>query len=1459
MATVTHIIDKQYPVYATGNQVISGFKTFTSRPTLNGAGFLLSGEAAVLPSTIVYTTGDQIISGAKTFNNNIVVSTISGISGATQYSLSLKALDNTFRPSPFLRGGGGIALVGGSGFDFGGSVNLQGGSSDQGLYNGNVNIDSQQISINSLNNKYSSISIYKTGSTSPSPNVYITQDYIDVSNNLRVSGVSVTPEIYVNRVDNQSISGLKAFTTRPTVNGSGVLLIGEAPSLTLPGTIVYTTGNQSISGIKIFEDYLNINTSNVTNFRLSVAGDKDENAGMQIDSYGINPPQILMRRARGDVTTLSGVLKDDVLFNLQARGYVSGLNAYSTSSRAAIRLFAAEDWLAKSGYTGQGTYIAFRSTNIGKEAAVEKVSINSSGLNVLDGNIYVSGNSVVDTASNQAISGIKNFNDGLSISNNPLFYSQPSGALPIYIEDQEPTYYGGDGGYFFGRTKLSQKTSRLVDSSFGSAWVVKETSRSWTDISISSDGKYQSAVASSGQIYVSSDYGNTWVAKESSRFWTSISISSDGKYQAAGVFAGFIYISSDYGRTWLEAGNTFGGWNGGISISSDGKYQVASQSGVGIFGSNDYGKTWVRKFSAVMAFAGVSISSDGKYQSAIVQNGQIYISSDYGATWTTKDSNRSWSGISMSSDGKYQTAVVSGGQIYISTDYGATWTAKDSDRFWGTINISSDGKYQTSTIGNQVYVSINYGNTWTLKVYLGGGNITAVSISSDGKYQSLIAYNGQIFISKTDELVDGNFYANNLVYNTGDQTIAGNKTFSSPVYFSYGGNINLLGGDDGVGGSVNLSNNGGSINLYGGNNDGDGRVGGSIDLHSFGGADEGGNGGSIIAIGAQQGSAGSLNMSSLGDSNGGSITTQGGAGEGCGGGSIDTRGANGFETPGGSILTYAGSYGGGSINLSNNNSANFAIQTGDLPTQNDGSIYNKINDSLYIRKNSTWEKVITDKQSIVYRSGNQVISGFKTFTSRPTVNGSGVLLVGDNLGSLPSSSDTINVITGNFRQLNTNNLVVSGTATFNNIDLSEIDNVYVSGADVVIDYSGNDFFKITPTGILSNLPIVFGDNNVNSGDRSNSIFGGSLNTIARTNSDSFITNATSNNITSNSGSWNSINGGRNNSILSGSNNYILGGLANQIEGENSFIMGGEFNFASGSFQKLFTYGGTAVGSYSSLIGGTFNTIHGGQQNLILGGNYNNIFASATTGINTIINSWRSTIQESSKTNLIINGAYNSTSGDYNSIINGYYNENHGRYNNVLNGSNNRVSGAYSTVINGKNNFLNGSSSTVLHGSDNNIFEDGSAVIGNKNYIDHSGAVLISDSTSRAKYSKNTNSLSIDFANGVYLENEVSIYDLRLRNKKYTDYSYKSSDFIFSTYMNIVNSASPVNAILTFVEDTRNFFVKNINSGVLNITSSYLIDGQPSITLYKNESAEFMGIMRNNYTGWIIIGGNQGIN
>jgi hypothetical protein len=54
----------------TGNYVTKFNGQFTNRPTVNGTGVLLSGEAARLPNTILYTTGNQIKSGRLIIGND---------------------------------------------------------------------------------------------------------------------------------------------------------------------------------------------------------------------------------------------------------------------------------------------------------------------------------------------------------------------------------------------------------------------------------------------------------------------------------------------------------------------------------------------------------------------------------------------------------------------------------------------------------------------------------------------------------------------------------------------------------------------------------------------------------------------------------------------------------------------------------------------------------------------------------------------------------------------------------------------------------------------------------------------------------------------------------------------------------------------------------------------------------------------------------------------------------------------------------------------------------------------------------------------------------------------------------------------------------------------------------------------------------------------------------------------
>lgn len=157
-------------------------------------------------SNIVFTTGNQTISGNKTFNNTITIRTISGTSSSSD-SLNLIAASNP------LSVGGDINLTAGTGTIFGfsqqGSINL----------NGQININNNSSLIGR------SINIYKTGSALGFPTAVsaLTIDENNISLNtltapnrgfgLLISGVAVTPALYVDRINNQIINGLKTFTS----------------------------------------------------------------------------------------------------------------------------------------------------------------------------------------------------------------------------------------------------------------------------------------------------------------------------------------------------------------------------------------------------------------------------------------------------------------------------------------------------------------------------------------------------------------------------------------------------------------------------------------------------------------------------------------------------------------------------------------------------------------------------------------------------------------------------------------------------------------------------------------------------------------------------------------------------------------------------------------------------------------------------------------------------------------------------------------------------------------------------------------------------------------------------------------------------------------------------------------------------------------------------------------------
>ncbi len=286
----------------------------------------------------------------------------------------------------------------------------------------------------------------------------------------------------------------------------------------------------------------------------------------------------------------------------------------------------------------------------------------------------------------------------------------------------------------------------------GLTWTPRESMRYWTDVAMSADGRYQTAVASflnDGFIHTSSDAGLTWMSRGTeARYWQAVAMSADGRYQTAAIDGGAIHISSDYGLTWTGVAGVSANWTD-VAMSADGRYQTAVAASQRIFISSDYGASWTARDS-VRFWRGVAMSADGRYQTAVVDSDKIFVSADYGVNWSPRSSNKQWEAVAISADGRYQTAVAAYNKIYLSGDYGANWTGVSSDRIWRDVAMSADGRYQTAVAFNdKIYTSTDYGASWTARD--SDRFWKAVAMSVDGRYQTAVNTGGYIYTADIPE------------------------------------------------------------------------------------------------------------------------------------------------------------------------------------------------------------------------------------------------------------------------------------------------------------------------------------------------------------------------------------------------------------------------------------------------------------------------------------------------------------------------------------------------------------------------------------------------------------------------------------------------------------------------------------------------------------------------------------
>ena len=356
MPTTIHITDQ-------GNQTISGIKTFAT---------------GIVAPNIVYNTGDQNISGNKTFRDTLSVSSISGISGST--SININAIDNAQEIFGGNYLGGGINLTAGSGNFIGGNINLYAGPKVGIPYHGNISVFGN-VGINDHNSSTKSVIIYKTGAVARELNVWVQQSSVDVNNAFSISGVQVTPAIYVDRVNNQNISGVKTFDVFPIVSG-----------------------NKLITGVDL-SSYLTSSTASSTY--------------STITNLALTGSTLV-----GSITSLSGLFT----------GYTGALDATFASDTQLYTTGSTLDSKINS-LSGNLTSTYATITNLATTGSTLDTKINN-----LSGYVNSSGSNIVFTTGNQSISGNKSFYGDVVLSGNSnrigkSHYIQTDPDF-VYIRDQ---------------------------------------------------------------------------------------------------------------------------------------------------------------------------------------------------------------------------------------------------------------------------------------------------------------------------------------------------------------------------------------------------------------------------------------------------------------------------------------------------------------------------------------------------------------------------------------------------------------------------------------------------------------------------------------------------------------------------------------------------------------------------------------------------------------------------------------------------------------------------------------------------------------------------------------------------------------------------------------------------------------------------------------------------------------
>ena len=439
-------------VYNTGNQTISGVKTFINNQTfsgninVSGTGIFnaldlnnidnlsLSGvdinltngnvisNYPIIGSNLVYNTGNQTISGLKTFTSGVSVTGGS----INLIGLHLTATNNAIGGSIVLQGGSGCATGGIGDYAYGGNISLIGGTAASGgvpgtlagsikLVGGSGAITNTLNIING-NDEFGSVSL-KGGATSNDPQggaiILRGNTYINPNNYARDFIIYKTGSSLPSA--NLTVSQNNIIATSPI----------SAPNL------VYNTGNQTISGIKTF-----ISSINATGISGATIILTPNNTGNYFDQPRLVFTDAGILKSTGPKASLEyrsitlGVNVTDDSNGADLKKIYSGQNAPMVSLSAGPASYSQREGVTISNNksttsVNQYDYILFVDTNTGsntyggvKIGGLTNSNIAKNGTNPIDSGF------LLDVAGNvKANSGV--FNSGIDLNHSKLIDAVP--------------------------------------------------------------------------------------------------------------------------------------------------------------------------------------------------------------------------------------------------------------------------------------------------------------------------------------------------------------------------------------------------------------------------------------------------------------------------------------------------------------------------------------------------------------------------------------------------------------------------------------------------------------------------------------------------------------------------------------------------------------------------------------------------------------------------------------------------------------------------------------------------------------------------------------------------------------------------------------------------------------------------------------------------------------------------